>query len=170
MKKIITTLLISIFVFATACTETPEVYEDPSPYANYPEMEDFNYSYSISAWGNKFGKIELKLKWETERYQWAEFEECYLEYSIDEFGDYQRVVPRAETDDALVKDAVNILGDQEKLLPFEKKKLVADVDSYYDHCNLGWYRLAMIFKVKPYSGKSKEVVAYVDIGGDDGTE
>lgn len=168
VKAILLVVLLAISM--TACTEVAETHDEPAPYANLKEMEDLNYSYSISAWGNKFGKINLDLKWETERYQWAEFEECYLEYSIDEFGEYQRVIPRQETDDALVEEDVDILGNQEKLMPFEKRKLVADVDSYYDYCNLGWYRLAIVFKIKPYSGKTKEAVAYVGIGGDDGTE
>lgn len=165
-NKLKAILLVIILVLSmTACTEVAETYDEPAPYANMEEMDDFNNTFSRSAWGSKFGDVKISITWETDEYQWAEYEDCYLEYAILENDIYERVKPSSEL--AEVQDVPDVLGSPDNLIPYEKQRLKVDLDSYYDFCDVGYYRLAIVYKVKPYSGKLQERVGYIGIGGDD---
>ena len=165
-QKFFSILLTIILSFAvvfciTGCSDessgTPEYAED-AEYLSLPTMEDLITSVSVSSAGNEFGKIEITFNWKPDMNQSATTTDAfYLEYTYFDDNNYQPIV--------IQNDSNKLDNETITLKPNEKQTITVDVDSYYDHCNEGFYRLVKIFDVKSLNGKTKQYAAYIEIGG-----
>ena len=147
-------LSLAMVLALSSCASGPELLDGEAPYENIPEIEKFVSGHSRSAFGNKFGKVTITINIKDERIDRVECTDAfYLEYttSDDDIG-YEPIVVQNESD--------SLCNETYTFKPFKKQKMVVDVDSYYDFCPNGHYRMVKIFDVKYYNGKTEQRKVY----------
>lgn len=150
----LTIMILAVLMTLSACTSTPELLAGIPAYEDMPEIEKCDTSYSRSAFGNKFGKVTITINIKDERIDRVECTDAfYLEYTTfdDDIG-YEPIVVQNESD--------SLCNETYTFKPFKKQKMVVDVDSYYDFCPNGHYRMVKIFDVKYYNGKTEQRKVY----------
>lgn len=138
-----------------SCSGGPELLDGEPAYENIPEMDRMNTSYSRSAFGNKFGNVNVTFNWKDQQgYEATCTDAFYLEYttSEDDVGYFPLVVQN---------DSDQLSNETYTVKPYEKLKINVDIDSYYDYDPNGYYRLVKIFDVKYYNGKTDQRKVYI---------